>query len=267
MNKFTSPLMISSMKVVVPVRNAEQWVGRCIDSVATQVYDGEWSCIVVDDASSDSTRDAITRAIASIASETVRARFKVRFNNERVGALANFVEGFKALGAEAEPESVLVQIDGDDWLYGPVVFQILRSTYEQTGCWMSWGSYAEWPNGALGMAGPMPNEAHVNGDYRSRPWVTSALRTFKAHLWYSVNDSDLRGQDGKYYDVTWDAAHMFPMIEMARERSTYIPNLLYCYNRATPFSDDKIHRQRQLSVEAEIRKKAPYSRKTDIPQL
>jgi hypothetical protein len=89
----------------------------------------------------------------------------------------------------------------------------------------------------------------------------SHLRTFKSHLWYSIKDEDLRDMNGNYYDVTWDLARMFPMIEMAQERSCFIPYVLYCYNRNNPLSDDKIYRERQLRFESEIRSKKQYDRK------
>lgn len=252
--------MLRNIKVVVPVRNARHWIRKCIDSVATQEYDGDWSCIIIDDASTDGTQSEIQNALEAMSAQT-RSKFKKILNQERQGALANFITGFMELGANEDPESVLIQLDGDDWLYGPAVFHIVNSAYEQTGCWMTWGSYAEWPTGAPGMAQPIPQDWHLEMSYRSKPWVMSHLRTFKSHLWNSVNDQDLRDLNGKYYDVTWDLAHMFPMIEMAGERSCFIPYILYCYNRNNPLSDDRIYRERQLRFESEIRSRLPYSRK------
>ena len=252
--------MISSIKVVVPVRNAKDWIKKCILSIGSQAYDGRWECIIIDDASEDGTQEAIGSVISSMSHE-LRQKFKVKLNSERVGALKNFIDGFKALGSDDEPESVLVQVDGDDWLYGPMVFQIIKSAYEQTGCWMTWGSYVEWPSGAPGIARPIPQEWHVNRDYRSQQWVTSHLRTFKSHLWNSIKDEDLRDSSGEYYDVTSDLAHMFPMIEMAGARSCFIPYVLYCYNRNNPLSDDKIYRERQLRFEREIRNRPSYQRR------
>lgn len=252
--------MISSIKVVVPVRNSKDWIARCISSIATQDYNGSWSCIVVDDASDDGTQDVIAAVIDSLTPE-IRKNFKVKLNNERAGALKNFIDGFKELGSADEPEAVLVQVDGDDWLYGPLVFQILRSAYEQTGCWMTWGNYVEWPSGAPGMSRPIPNETHMIADYRRREWVTSHLRTFKSHLWNSIRDEDLRDSNGGYFMTTCDLAMMFPMLEMSRERSLFIPYVLHCYNRNNPLSDDRVHRENQLRAEQLIRSRPAYSRK------
>jgi glycosyltransferase involved in cell wall biosynthesis len=254
--------MLSSIKVVIPVRNAQQWIAKCIDSVATQHYDGDWSCMIIDDASTDGTQTEIERFL-ELLHPSVRSKFKTAMNSTRQGALANFLTGFRELGADQDPESVLVQLDGDDWLYGPVVFQIIRNAYERSGCWMTWGNYAEWPTGAPGMARAIPGEWHADSSYRSKPWVMSHLRTFKSHLWSSIKDEDLRDCDGNYFDVTWDLAHMFPMVEMAGERSCFIPYVLYCYNRNNPLSDDRIYRERQLRFESEIRSKQSYARKQE----
>jgi len=252
--------VISSLKIAIPVRNARDWISKCILSVASQSYDGSWSCVVIDDASDDGTQEEIERSINALP-ENVKSRFKVRLNSSRKGALENFLIGFKDLESESEPESILVQLDGDDWLYGPLVFQIIQSAYEQTGCWMTWGSYVEWPSGAHGISSPMPEEAHAFGDYRSRQWVTSHLRTFKSHLWSSIRDEDLRDDRGNYFMTTCDLAMMFPMIEMSRERSLFVPYVLHCYNRSNPQSDDRIHREEQLTAETVIRRRAPYGRK------
>ena len=157
--------MLSSIKIVIPVRNAAHWIGQCIMSVASQEYDGDWSCMIIDDASTDGTQLQIEQTLERLPA-SIRSNFKTNINMSRQGALANFLKGFKELGADAEPESVLVQLDGDDWLYGPVVFQIIREAYKQTGCWMTWGNYAEWPAGAPGMAKAIPADWHQNRNYR-----------------------------------------------------------------------------------------------------
>ena len=251
---------MNTIKVVIPVRNARDWISKCIFSVASQDYQGPWSCIIVDDASDDKTQEEITRALKSL-NDDVRSKFSIKFNESRAGALKNFIDGFKELKSHEDPESILIQLDGDDWLFGPLVFQIINQAYSQTSCWMTWGSYVEWPLGAHGMSRPIANEVHALGDYRNREWMTSHLRTFKSNLWNSINDHDLRDGDGNYFMTTCDLAMMFPMLEMSRERSLFIPYVLHCYNRTNPLSDDKVHREDQLRAERLIRSRRPYARK------
>ena len=38
--------------VIVPLYNAERWLGRCLESIAAQTFP-DWECILVDDGSQD----------------------------------------------------------------------------------------------------------------------------------------------------------------------------------------------------------------------
>jgi len=95
--------------------------------------------------------------------------------------------------------------------------------------------------------------------FRQYKFISSHLRTFKAKLWNSIRDEDLRDTDGKYYSVGWDVAFMFPMLEMAGPgRILNIPNVLYCYNRFNPISDDVIRQDEQHRVEMRVREGSKY---------
>ena len=60
---------------------------------------------------------------------------------------------------------------------------------------------------------------------------------------------------GRFFDL------MFPMVEMARERSSGIDRILYIYNTENSLSDHRIYRTEQLTNEAYIRKMQRYNRK------
>ena len=53
---------------------------------------------------------------------------------------------------------------------------------------------------------------------------------------------------------------MMPMLEMTGGKFTYIPNILYVYNRWNPISDDVINSQKQMRVDQLIRTKKPYQK-------
>ena len=57
---------------------------------------------------------------------------------------------------------------------------------------------------------------------------------------------------------------MFPMLEMAEERSFFIEHILYVYNRTNPLNEDKVNHHLQLSIDAEVRKKPIYPRLEEI---
>ena len=120
--------------------------------------------------------------------------------------------------------------------------------------------FAMWPTGELSFDRSFPNDVIKNNSYRNYKFVSSHLRTFKSYLWNSINDEDLRDVDGEYFKVGWDVAFMMPMLEMTGGKFTYIPNILYVYNRWNPISDDVINSQNQMRVDQLIRTKNPYQK-------
>jgi hypothetical protein len=177
-----------------------------------------------------------------------------------VKALKNIVDGFNSLNTIDEPESVLMAIDGDDKLFSEYSLTIVNQAYSQTNCLMSYGNHIHYPTGGKSNCEIIPPEVVQNNAFRDYKFVTSHLRTFKSKLWYRIKDEDLRDKDGSYYSVGWDVAFMMPMLEMSRERTLFIPNVLYMYNRFNPLSDDQIRQGDQQRVEMRVRSAEKYSK-------
>jgi len=125
---------------------------------------------------------------------------------------------------------------------------------------MTYGSYIYNPGGAPGVEpSEYPKEVVKTNSFRKDQWRASHLRTFKYKLWKNLDKNDLK--DGnKYYEMTYDQAIMLPLLEMASERSKYIPEVLYVYNTENPLNVDKIKAQRQSELAQTIRNKKPYTR-------
>ena len=79
-------------------------------------------------------------------------------------------------------------------------------------------------------------------------------------MWQKLDVQDLKDDNGEYYPMTYDQAIMLPLLEMASERSLYIPEILYVYNKENPLSVDKIKAQQQSELAKKIRSKKKYSR-------
>ena len=60
--------------------------------------------------------------------------------------------------------------------------------------------------------------------------------------------------------MTWDLAVMFPMLQMAGDRSTYVDDILYVYNVDNPLNDHKLDNSYQVRLEHEIRNGDKYGR-------
>lgn len=246
---------MNKFNVVVPVYNAEQWIGKCLDSIVSQDYP-YFDIIVIDDDSTDNTYDIIkSYNVYSIK------------NKARKGALANIVKGIECIGKD-----IVVTIDGDDYLADKTVFSHLNEVYNEN-VWMTYGSFAPVSGRYSGTCQPFENCRYVKKDgtydfvtlspnnYRkSGHWVTSHLRTFRKRLWDRINKNDLLDIDGNYYKMAWDMAFMYPMIEMSGNKVLFIEKILYIYNDLNPICDGTLNPSEQTGIGERIQAKKEYAR-------
>ena len=245
--------MSTKFKLVVPAYNCEKWISKCLLSIQQQEHKN-FECIIYNDASTDGTGKVIDEFMKSHGDE----RFSVVHNETNKKALTNIVDGFKRLNTKDDPECVLAAIDGDDYLFCEYSLKLVDQVYEKTNSLLTYGSFIMWPTGELSFDRSFPQEVIKNNAYRSYKFVSSHLRTFKSNLWNAIDDNDLRDVDGDYFKTGWDVAFMMPMLEMSGGKFTYIPNVLYVYNRWNPISDDVIDSKNQQRVDRLIRTKNPY---------
>jgi glycosyltransferase involved in cell wall biosynthesis len=224
-------------------------------SIRTQTYTN-YECIIYNDASTDQTGTRINEFMSRFGD----SRFRVIHNLENKKALSNITDGFRKLGTLDDPESVLMIIDGDDYLFCEYSLEQVAQHYTNTDILLTYGSFIQWPTGELSFPRVFPPEIIKNNAYREHPFITSHLRTFKSKLWHAIRDEDLRDTDCAYFKTGWDVAFMIPMLEMAAGRFAYIPNILYVYNRWNPISDDVINTSDQGRVDRLVRTRQRYKK-------
>jgi len=251
--------MSNHFKIIVPFYNVEEWIKVCIRSVKLQSYKN-FQCILVDDISIDSSAEIAEQEIAG------DDRFVLVRNTEKAYALKNIYDAINL--SEPREEDIIVTLDGDDWLASKDVLDKLNAVYTQSDCWLTYGSYAEYPSGFRGkFAKQIPRHVIQNNNYRESEWCSSHLRTFKQHLWSRIKKEDLLDNNGDFYRMAWDLAFMFPMLEMAGDKSKYINDILYIYNLGNPLNDHKVDNRLQQSLEFDIRGKEKYSRIAMDPSI
>lgn len=242
--------MSNHFKIIIPLYNVEEWIKICLRSVKAQTYQ-DYQCIIVDDISTDGSVDVIKKEIAS------DDRFLLVENKEKKYALRNIYEAIEL--SNPAKEDIIVTLDGDDWLASRDVLSTLNDVYSKSDCWITYGSYAEYPSGRRGkFSKQIPQHIINESSYRRNPWSASHLRTFKYKLWDRIEREDLLDSDGNFYEMAWDLSFMFPMLEMAGPRSLYVQDILYSYNLSNPLNDHKKDHSKQLRLESEIRGKKPY---------
>ena len=242
--------------IIIPLYNAEKWISRCLKTVKAQDYEN-YRVAIVNDCSTDDSASIIEREIKG------NDRFSLITTEENGGALNSTFVGIEHL--QPNDEGVVLVLDGDDWFARKDVLTILDNTYGNNDCLMTYGSYIEYPSNVRGkFSRQLPENVIKDKLFRSSLWMTSHLRTFRYKLWKNVRREDVVGAKGQIYKMAGDLPVMFPMLEMAEERSFFIKDILYVYNRTNPLNEDKVNHDLQLSIDAEVRKKSVYPRLEEI---
>lgn len=239
--------------VIIPSYNNEEFCEKNLRSIFAQNYDN-YRIIYIDDASEDKTAEVARRVVRECGEEE---RSTVIRNPENKKMLYNI---YYAIHCCRDDEIIFV-VDGDDWLSHPNVLKKLNRYYQNENVWLTYGTYITYPRYERGLSKVSDRHWLKKGKLRKKgPWLYSQPRTFYAGLFKSIHLKDLIDpKTGAFYPSSGDVAIMFPMLEMAREHTAYIPDILYVYNRDTPINDDKIRNTEQKQLEKEIRQRDIYA--------
>jgi len=244
--------MTNHIKIIIPFYNVEKWILRCIRSIKAQNYQN-YRAILVNDMSTDNTLSTIQKEIKN------SDKFSLIHTGENGGPLNSTIHGIEY--SKPNDKDVIIVLDGDDWFANKNSLSIVNDAYMTTNCLMTYGSYIEYPRAIRGQfSKQLPNEVIQTKKFRQYHWVTSHLRTFKYILWRNIQREDLLDSTGKTYTMAGDLAAVFPMLEMAEERSHYIKDIIHVYNRSNPLNEDKINHNLQSAIELEVRNKPVYPR-------
>lgn len=237
--------------IVCATYNPSRWVLRHLESIHDQRYPKERvRHLVCNDASGDDT-DSLVR-------EWMRDhpghRVEYSVNEVRVGGCANLTRGFRM----ADPQAIVLQVDGDDWLPDPNVLSYLDMLYRDPDLWMTYNTWA-LPDGTPGAhCGRLSRNVIRRNRVREEPWKTSHLHTFRRKLFDHVRDEDLRDPDtGEYWTASVDMSHYMPMLELAGHHARHVDRITYVYN-LNPRSIIQSRRDFQLACEGRIRALAKY---------
>jgi glycosyltransferase involved in cell wall biosynthesis len=238
--------------IVIPTLNCSQWVENCLSSVCNQSH-SNYDVIYIDDASTDGTAEAVEAFLKLYPFN--QGLFKLVKNPFNKGKMENIYHAI----TEAKDGTVIVIVDGDDWLAHSNVLAKLASIYSSSDVWMTNGSYKVEPTGEV--VTPRVENSYWEGTIRHKSWEFSHLGTFKKELFCRIKRKDLMNKRGEFWATTSDQAIMWPMAEMCGpDHFRGISEVLYIYNRLNPLADDRVHREDQLMTEQTIRAAVPYAR-------
>lgn len=266
--------------VVIPSYNNKNWCEKNIESVINQKYTN-FRVIYIDDASIDGTGDFVENYLQThqieheiyqnnlLPSENISEAklhaeyFNLKFSSEsfflivrnvfRTGAMENLYRVYHT----CNDESIIVTVDGDDWLAHCDVLTELNDAYSKGEVWYTHGTMSEYPSNSSWRSSPLSADVIKNRTFR-QSYCPSHLRTFYSWLFKRIKLEDFLFE-GRFLSMTCDKAIMFPIAEMAGDRHTFISRISYIYNTANQINDMKVDGGLQVFLDGYIREKEPYS--------
>ncbi len=226
--------------VIIPSYNNEEYVEKNLTSVLEQDYKN-YTVLYIDDCSTDDTKKTAQECI-----EIFDASEKVTLisNPENYKALYNLYYTIQGIPDDA----IVIILDGDDWFAHTRVLKELNRYYSDPNIWMSYSQYITYPKYEKGKIFSLnPNKRSLR---RQSP--LPQIRSFYAGLFKKIKLRDFLYK-GEFFQTSWDLSITFPLWEMARDHSVFIPDVLYVYNRETPLNDNKIHKEEEVVLKRYIK--------------
>lgn len=241
---------INHISIVISTRNAAQYIERCLDSAISQDYP-DYEIVFLDAQSNDGTYEKALKYVDKFKNIRVLQNEQRKYQGENI-----------RIGTEmSQPKSIIITLDGDDWLPHDGVLARINAEYKKHNCWMTYGTYEEYPYRDVSVHyHEYPIEVRQNKTFRQHRWLASHLRTFRRELFLKINPEDMKDPStGDYVSMAPDLSFQFPMLEMCGvDKSRYIPDILYVYNRENPMNESKQSQSEINRIEGILRSLTPY---------
>lgn len=236
------------MIILTTTYNCESFVERCLLSIMSQSYKN-FKCYITDDLSTDNTVSVIKKTIDG------DDRFVLIQNTKKLYQPGNYDQVIRHMNID--DEEICLEVDGDDWLSNPGVFNFIKNIYDNNSdVWMTSGSF-KYHDGRKGFSNPPLSFDNI----RKQTFTLSHLRTWKSWLWKKIKEEDLKDENGEYWSVAGDLSFMFPMVEMSgKKHYRFLTEINYIYNESNPLNDHKVNMGKVIQTVNKIRNKKEYQK-------
>lgn len=230
--------------IITPFYNAENYIENCILSVITQDYDN-YKFVLIDDASTDSSLKRVKALLGSLPAY-IQKKIKLTQNSNNMGAVYNHWHALQ----NVEEDSIVLLIDGDDWLVNNnTIFNFYNSLYQQ-GVEFTYGSCWSLADNIPLIAQNYPQKIKNEKSYRSYkfPWNIpyTHLRTFTKSLFNNIHEDRFKDANGNWLRAGGDGALFYELIERVDpDKIVAVKEIIYNYNDLNPINDYKVNSQQQ----------------------
>lgn len=112
----------TSVSILIPVYNVKDFVGRCLESVAAQTYQGPMECIIIDDCGNDGSMSLVEKFVTNYSGQ-IDFRILHHGYNRGLAAARNTAV------AKAKGDFVF-HLDSDDWLEPTAIEHLVQKQIE-----------------------------------------------------------------------------------------------------------------------------------------
>lgn len=185
-----------NIHVLIPSYNCGEWIGRCLDSVATQTRQPA-SVLVIDDASTGPSNSEVTLELCK------RYGYSYLRNADNLKCPYNLWMGVKVINSDEN--DVIFLLDGDDFLPHEHVFERFNTVYADDNIWMTYGNYKPYPYDT----GQTLASAYDPSVIRDRSFRTAGNKfnhpiTFRRFLFDAIDEDDLKNDRGEWFRGGYD---------------------------------------------------------------
>lgn len=214
---------------IIPSHNNADWYEYNIKSINNQNLTN-WRVIYVDDASTDNTLKLVQKYVDHL---RISEKFTYIQNPRQLGPAGSRYQAYR----QTNDNEICCMLDGDDWLHGTNVLNIL-SHYYLAGYNCTYGSYYLYTE-----KGAWDSRSYFNLDYddkckrnksyrKSSHWIAKHFRTMKSYLIKDIDVNRYLKMDNKWIQVSTDKAEMYYAMERPESKPVKINDLIYVYNKS-----------------------------------
>jgi glycosyltransferase involved in cell wall biosynthesis len=244
-----------AIHVVVPFYNSQEYIAKCIESIATQDYHN-YKVTLIDDASTDNGY-LVAQAALNQVPEKIRRRFGLIRNPVNVGAVKNTFDILKRIHLNEPGSTIVMLLDGDDSLVAEnTIFQFYNDLY-QGHVDFAYGSCWSMADNIPLIAQPYPQRVRLEGTYRQHLFAWNMpythLRTFRSYLINQVSESQCKDEEGNWYRAGGDTSIFYALIEGADPRGVVaVSKIVVNYNDLNPLNDYKVNGAEQTRTARKV---------------
>jgi len=131
--------------IISTAYNKGKWVSLNVHSIKQQSYRNFLAAYGYDKSTDDT--------LHYLEDATKKDKQFLIYHNPNPGCYLNcFLSTYRYLKSQnlVQPDDIIVEVDGDDWLLHSFVLQHLNNVYQSDNVWMTYGQYITYPEGGYG---------------------------------------------------------------------------------------------------------------------